>query len=79
MVDHQLGGLQGVDLLRLTTHGDHRIAHGGQVHDRGNSGEILEQDARRHEGDLLRRGRLRIPAENRLDIFTAHGLTVLSA
>ena len=52
MVDHQVDGVQRVDLLRIAAELDHRVAHRGKVDHGGNAGEILQQDARRAIGDF---------------------------
>ena len=55
VVDHQVDGRQRVDLLRIAAQIGHRLAHGGQVDDRGYAGEVLQQGARGVEGDLVGR------------------------
>ena len=52
MVDDQLDRLERVDLLRVAPHPLHGVAHRGEVDDRGDAGEVLEQDAARPERDL---------------------------
>ena len=52
MVDDQLGGLEGVDLFGIAAEGLHGVAHGGEVDDGGDAGEVLHQDAGGHVGDL---------------------------
>ena len=46
-------GDQRVDLLRVAAQRDHRVAHRREVDHRRHAGEVLHQDARRAEGDLL--------------------------
>jgi hypothetical protein len=41
VVDHELRGLERIDESRVPSHLGHRVAHRGQVHDRGNAREIL--------------------------------------
>ena len=53
MVDHEVDGRQRVDLLGVLAQRLHRVAHGGQVDDGGNAGEVLHQHAGRAEGDFL--------------------------
>jgi hypothetical protein len=48
-------------------------------HYRGDPGEVLEQDARRHEGDLGARQSLGVPFGQGLDILGADRLAVLVA
>ena len=57
----------------------HRIAHRGQVDDRRHAGEVLEEDATRGEGDLLRRLRARHPAGDSRDVGLRDALAVLHA
>ncbi len=52
VVDDELRRDQRVDLGRVAAAVEHRVAHGGEVDDRGNAGEVLEEDASRPEGDL---------------------------
>ena len=53
MIDHQFGGQQRIDFLRIAAELAHGVAHGGEVDDGRNAGEILEQNARGHEGDFF--------------------------
>ncbi len=41
MVNHQLGGKQRIDALRIAAHALHGFAHGGEIDDRGHPCEIL--------------------------------------
>ncbi len=52
VVDDELGGLERVDLLGVAAEGAHGVAHGGQIDDGGDAGEVLHEDAGRHVGDL---------------------------
>src|SRR3989440_3332460 len=79
VVDDELGGKQGVHRLGVAAPGLHRVAHGGEVHDGRHAGEVLHQDARRHERDLVVGSLPGIPARQLLAFFDAHRLTVLAA
>ncbi len=68
VVDDEFGGEERVDALGVATHFFHRFAHGGEIDDRGNAGEILQQDARGHEGDFFLRAVGR-PRTESLDVF----------
>ena len=57
----------------------HRVAHRGEVDDGGDAGEVLQQDARRREGDLARRLGARVPGGDGLDVGGRHRLAVLAA
>jgi hypothetical protein len=56
VINHQIHLLQGINLLRISTHSLDDIAHGRQIDDSRNAGEILHQHARRPEGNFLFRG-----------------------
>ena len=77
MVDHQLGRLQRVDLIGVPAQPHHRLSHGRKVDDRRHAGEVLQQDPRRHERDLLRDAGSRVPVRQRLDVVRRDGTTVL--
>ena len=53
MVDDEIDRRQRIDLLRIAAERRHGVAHGGEIDHRRHAGEILHQDARRTEGDLL--------------------------
>ena len=44
-----------IDALGIAAHFDDGFAHGGEVHDGGHAGEILQEDAGGHEGNLFLR------------------------
>ena len=69
VVDDQLGGHERVDLRGVAAEVGHRVAHRGEVDDRGHAGEVLHDHARGREGDLLRRLGVRVPARQRLDVL----------
>ncbi len=52
MVDDQFGGLQGIDFFGVAAEGLHGVAHGGEVDDGGDAGEVLHEDAGGHVGDF---------------------------
>ena len=54
VVDDELGRQQRVDPLRVAAELAHRVAHRGEVDDRGDAGEVLEEHAPGRERDLLR-------------------------
>ncbi len=53
VVDHELGGRQRVDSLRVAAQLHDRIAHCGEVDDTGYAGKVLKDYSRRSEGDLV--------------------------
>ena len=80
MVDHQIDGDERVDLGGIAAQRDHRVAHGGEIHHRGNAGEVLHQHARGAEGDLVIRLALMLqPADDRLDVLFGDAAPVLVA
>ena len=82
MVDHQFGGKKRIDLLRIAAERCDGVAHGREVDDGGHAREILEQDARGHEGDFSfggARGARRVPARQRGNIVRAHEAIVFVA
>src|SRR5690606_23558700 len=79
VVDNEVHGAQGVDLLRVSTEVDHRLAHGGKVHDRRNAGEILHEDPRRTIRDLGGRPPVVQPGTELLRIVNGDRAAVLVA
>ena len=49
-----------------------RVAHGGEIDDGGNAGEVLQQHAARAERDLLLDLALHVPLRHRLDVGALH-------
>ncbi len=58
MVDDEVDGNERVDLFRIATERHHGVAHGGEVDDGGNAGEVLHQHAGRAIGDFVFDGAL---------------------
>ena len=71
MINHQLRGKKRIDALGISAHALNGFSHGGQIHNRGNAGEILQQHARRHEGDFFFR-RAGLPVGEGLDVGSVH-------
>jgi hypothetical protein len=61
-------GTSGFTLRRVTAEVGHRVAHDGEVHDRRDAGEVLEDDAGRHERDLGLAGR---PGRHAVSVSTS--------
>ena len=78
VVDDQVHGLERVDASRVAAQPPDALPHGRQIHDGGHPGEVLQQDARRHEGDFLVRLRRRIPPRQRPDVRRRHVPVVLA-
>ena len=53
VVDHQFGGQQRIDFLRVAAELADGVAHGGEIDDGGHAGKILQQHARGHEGNFF--------------------------
>ncbi len=68
VVDDELGRQQRIDLLRIAAEVAHRVAHRGEVDDRRNAREVLQQHARGRERDLVARLGLRVPRGDGLDV-----------
>jgi len=79
MVDHQFRRVQRVDAFGATTQAHDGIAHGRQVHHTRHAGEVLQNDACGGEGDLVGRGRLRVPLQQCFDVGAGHAHAVLEA
>jgi hypothetical protein len=56
-----------------------RVAHGGEIAHGGDAGEVLHQDARRAELDLVRGVRGRVPGGDRADVVGGDRGAVLPA
>ena len=68
MVDDEVGRDERVHLGRVAAEVGHRVTHDREIDDRGNPGEVLEQDTGRHERDLRLGGRARTPCQQGLDV-----------
>ena len=79
VVDHELCRDERVDQARVAAERRHRVAHRGEVDDRGDAREVLEEDTRRRERDLARRLGPGVPGRHRLDVLLRHVHPVLAA
>ena len=71
VVDDQVGRHQRADARRVAAHLADAVPHGGQVHDRGHAGEVLQDDPGGHEGEV--RARVgRAPGGYGFDVFGGH-------
>ena len=79
VVDDEIDGDERIDLLRIAAEPLHGGAHGGEIDDAGDAGEILQDNAGRLEWDfdLGRRGGL--PAGERFHVGFGDGVTVAVA
>src|SRR5262249_18578855 len=76
VVDDQVDGHQGIDLGGIAAECLHGIAHGGEIDNGGNAGEVLHQHARRSIGDLHVRALALQPVEYRANILRPDGTTI---
>ena len=79
VVNDQFGGLQRIDELRVAAQALHGVAHGGEIHDRGHAGEILQQDAAGREGNFFFRLGVLVPGRQRAHFFLGHIVSVFGA
>ena len=66
-------GWSGIDLLRVATEDFHGVAHGGEVDDGGDAGEVLHENAGGHAGDFAGRLGFRIPFGEEFDVGGGDG------
>ncbi len=69
VIDDEVGRSNRAHHLRRAAQRRERLAHGGQVDDRRDAGEVLQDDAGRAKRDLARRRGRRIPVRHRLDVL----------
>ncbi len=79
MVDDEIYRLQGIDLIGVASHFDHRVTHDGEIHNARNASEVLQKHTSRHEGNFLVRGGFCVPADERFDILSSHDSPILVA
>ena len=79
VIDHELGRKQRVYMLRVAAHCPDRVAHGGEIDDRGHARKVLEQHPGRHERDLFIRCLAGIPAGQPFHVGGSHRASVLPA
>ena len=72
-------GASGLTRSAIAAEAHDRLAHRRQVDDARHAGEVLQDDARRREGDLVRGRGLRVPVEQRLDVGARDVDAVLEA
>ncbi len=79
VIDNQLGRLQRIDQRWVSAKRLHRVAHGGEIDHGRHAGEILQQNAAGHEGDLLHRGALAVPRGQGADVIGLHCFAIFAA
>ena len=68
VVHDQVHRHQRLDDAGVAAHAGHGGAHGGQVHQQRDAGEVLQDDPRDDEGDLLRALRVGLPVRQGADV-----------
>jgi len=76
VVDHELDGLERVDLPRVAPIRFMASRHRGEVDDGRDAGEVLEEHAARAERDLARGDRLGVPGGEGPDVVGGDRLAV---
>jgi len=79
MIDDELDRLQWIHFVWVAAKADDAVAHRGEVHHGGHTGEVLKQHAGWSERDLLLRCALDIPPCARFDVGRLHESAVLVA
>ncbi len=79
MVNDEFDGLQRIDQGRVTAELLHGVAHGGEIDNARNSGEILQQNAAGSEGDFLVGLGLAVPVGERANFFLGDVAAVFGA
>jgi hypothetical protein len=77
VVDDEIRRGERVDLVGVSAHLGQRLAHRGEVDDGRDAREVLEEDARRAEGDLAVGRPLHVARGERLDVLLLYGSAVL--
>src|SRR5256886_3198600 len=79
VIDDQIDRHEWLDDLRVASEPLHSAAHRREVDNQWNSGEVLQNNARNGEWDLLVRGRFRVPFCKRFNIFSPDLVSVPAA
>ena len=79
MVDDEFDGLKRVDESGIAAEFAHGVAHGGEIDNAGDAGEILEQDAAGGKGDFFVGLGVFIPGSEGADFLLSHVAAVFGA
>jgi len=79
VVDDHLGRRKRVHALGIAAEFADRFAHRRQIDHAGYAGEVLHDHARRRERDFVFGGGLRVPVEQRFDVFAGDVHAVFEA
>jgi hypothetical protein len=79
VIDHQVHWLERIDTFRCAAEPDDRVAHGGEVDDGGDAGEVLEQHPAGAERDLVLGLSAHLPPRERFNVGGLYECVVLVA
>ena len=79
VINDQVHRHERFDHLRIATHLEDGGSHGSQIHEQGNAGEVLQQDARHRERNLPASLFPGTPVRQRADIFLTYLLSIVVA
>ena len=79
VIDNKIHRHQRLDDLGIFLQVGDCGAHGGEIHQQRNAGEVLEHDARDDEGNFLRCGRLGVPRGQSFDVLLGNLLPIAIA
>ena len=79
MVDDELGGCERIDALGIAAESLDGVAHGGEIDDGGNAGEVLHEHAGRHVGDFTAGLGFRVPVGEEFDVGSGDVDSVFAA
>ena len=68
VVDDEFGGDKGIDAFGIAAEGLDGVAHGGEIDDGGNAGEVLHEHAGGHVGDFAAGLGFGVPVGKELDV-----------
>ncbi len=79
VVDDELGGRERIDALGIAAESLDGVAHGGEIDDGGNAGEVLHEHAGRHVGDLAAGLGFGVPVGEEFDVGSGDVDSVFAA
>jgi hypothetical protein len=79
MVDHHFSGCQGIHAFRVAAKPGNCLAHRREVHDAGNAGKVLHDDAGGRERNFVSGRGFWVPVEQCLDVAARDVDPVLEA
>jgi hypothetical protein len=79
VIDDQVDRLERIDTFRGATEPDDRVAHGGEIDDGGNTGEVLEEHPAGAKRNLLLGLAADVPSRKRFDVGPLDECVILVA